>query len=55
MAYYDYECRDCRKNFTMQQTFVEHDRHPKVKCPKCGSQHIEQLVRAVHVQTSKKS
>jgi putative FmdB family regulatory protein len=55
MAQYEYECRDCRKNFTVQQTFVEHDRQPKPKCPKCGSRKVEQMVTAAHVQTSKKS
>jgi putative FmdB family regulatory protein len=55
MAQYEFECQACRKKFTAQQTFAEHDRVPKPKCPKCGSAKVEQLVVAVHVQTGKKS
>jgi putative FmdB family regulatory protein len=55
MAYYEFECRDCHDRFVRQQTFEQHDRQPKPKCPKCGSNKVEQLVEAVHVQTSKKS
>ena len=55
MAYYEFECSNCRKHFTVKQTFVEHDRDPKPKCPKCGSHEVRQLIGSVHVNTSKKS
>jgi putative FmdB family regulatory protein len=55
MPFYDYECTECNETFTEQESFEEHDRHRRLKCPKCGSRKIHQLVPAVHVQTSKKS
>ena len=55
MAYYEFECRDCQKKFTVQQTFAEHDRESKPRCPTCGSHKVERLVVAVHVQTGRKS
>jgi putative FmdB family regulatory protein len=55
MALYEFQCNKCRKRFTVRQTFEEHDRKPKSKCPKCGSLQVRQLVSTVHVQTSKKS
>jgi len=55
MALYEFQCSKCRRQFAVRQTFGEHDRHPKPKCPKCGSRQVRQLVSAVHVQTSKKS
>lgn len=55
MAYYDFECMKCRKHFTVKQTFAEHDREPKPKCPKCRSRRVGQLIGSVHLKTSKKS
>jgi putative FmdB family regulatory protein len=55
MASYEFECQNCQKKFTVQQTFAEHDRLPKPKCPACGSADAEQLVGTVHVKTDKKS
>lgn len=55
MAYYEFQCTHCRKHFTLKQTFAEHDREPKPKCPKCSSRKVNQLIGSVHVKTSKKS
>ena len=55
MAYYEYECEKCRHIFTLQQSFKEHDQHKPIKCPKCGSPKVSQLVSSVHLKTSKKS
>jgi putative FmdB family regulatory protein len=55
MADYEFECKKCEEQFEVHQTFAEHDREPKPTCPKCGSHDVEQLIEAVHVQTSKKS
>ena len=54
MPYYDYRCGQCRKEFTVKQTFEEHG-HKEVKCPKCGSQKVERVIGAVFAKTSKKS
>jgi putative FmdB family regulatory protein len=55
VPFYDYECRECQKTFTRQESFEEHDCRSSLKCPECGSRKIRQLVPAAHVQTSKKS
>jgi putative FmdB family regulatory protein len=55
MADYEYECKECREQFEVHQSFAEHDCEPKPECPKCGSHDVEHLLEAVHVQTSKKS
>ena len=55
MAYYEYECAKCGNRFTVNQTFDEHDRHAKPKCPKCHSVKVGQLIGSIHVKTSKKS
>ncbi len=55
MAYHDFECTKCGHEFTDTQTFEEHDDHKEVKCPKCNSKKVEQLVSQVYAKTSKKS
>ena len=56
MAYYDFECDACRKQFTCKQSFAEHNRESKPKCPKCGSRRkVRQVFTVVHVKTSRKS
>ena len=55
MPTYEYECEKCRHRFVKAQTFAEHDQHRKIKCPKCGSQIVQQLIASVHVKTAKKS
>lgn len=55
MPYYEYECRNCGKSFTDKQSFEEHDQHKKMKCPKCGSEKVEQLVGSFSIKTPRKS
>lgn len=55
MPNYEFECEKCKATFTEKQTFAEHDEHKKVKCPKCGSTRVHQLISAAFAQTSKKS
>jgi len=40
MPNYDYRCTECRKKFTVQESFEEHERHTRVKCPKCGNENV---------------
>ncbi len=54
MPTYDFRCKGCKKQFVVTETFKEHEKH-REKCPKCGSQEIEQLFESVNVKTSKKS
>jgi len=55
MAYYNYECTKCGHEFTEKQSFDEHNEYKEVKCPKCTSTKVEQLVSHVYAKTSKKS
>jgi putative FmdB family regulatory protein len=55
MPIYEYECRQCKKTFTEKHTFQEHDQHKKVKCPKCGSTRVQQVISPTFAKTSKKS
>jgi putative FmdB family regulatory protein len=52
---YDFKCAQCRKRFTVTETFEQHDHHKRVKCPKCGSQKVERVIGSVFAKTSKKS
>jgi len=54
MPTYEFECTQCKKTFTEKMTFEEHSRK-RVKCPKCGSTKVNQLISTVFVKTSKKS
>jgi putative FmdB family regulatory protein len=55
MPLYEFRCKTCSKTFEDKETFAEHDRHPKVKCPHCGGTAVEPVVAPVLVKTSKKS
>ncbi|REJ90883.1 MAG: zinc ribbon domain-containing protein [Planctomycetota bacterium] len=51
---YEFECRECHRNFTVEETYRQHQRRQK-KCPHCGSRKVEPLISPVHIKTSKKS
>ncbi len=55
MPDYEYHCEACKKEFTIWQTFQEHDRSQRVKCPHCGSQRVRREIGWVFAKTSKKS
>lgn len=56
MPQYDYECLDCHHHFEVVLTLNEHEHErDTVKCPKCGSKKVEQLVSAFFAVTAKKS
>lgn len=55
MAQYEFECENCSKRFTVEQSFTEHDRKQPPKCIHCGSRKVRQLISEVHVKTDKKS
>ncbi len=54
MPRYEYHCEACNKEFELVLTLHEHDEE-KIKCPKCGSKKVQQMVTAFTVVTSKKS
>ncbi len=55
MPLYEFRCKSCAKTFDEKETFAEHDRHPQVKCPHCGSTDVEPVMMPFEVRTSKKS
>ncbi len=54
MPDYQYLCLNCKKKFSVVLTLAEYEKG-RVKCPKCGSQKVEQQWAASYVVTSKKS
>lgn len=59
MPTYEYRCLKCSETFVLHLSVKEHDAgqsdHEKIKCPKCQSEKIEQMVSSVFVKTSRKS
>lgn len=54
MPVYEYICRKCGHSFEQVERIAEHGTK-KVRCPKCKSQKVEQLLSLGFVKTSKKS
>ncbi len=56
MPIYEFDCLKCKNTFTLMLSFSEYEKKVKagVRCPKCQSKKVEQLVSA-QVRTSKKS
>ncbi len=54
MPRYEFYCDDCKKAFELILTLAEYEKG-KVKCPKCGREHIHQEAAAFFAVTSKKS
>lgn len=54
MPTYDFECEDCKKEFTVSHSIKGHDPN-EIRCPHCGSKNVERLWRQVYAVTSKKS
>ncbi len=56
MPIYEFDCLKCTNTFTLILSLSEYERKAKagVRCPRCQSRKVEQLVSA-QVQTSKKS
>ncbi len=56
MPIYEFDCLKCNNTFTLMLSFSEYEEKAKagVRCPKCQSKKVEQLVSA-QVQTPKKS
>lgn len=54
MAEYDFECRECKKIFTLFMRVSER-RSASVRCPGCGSADVEPVMQAFLARTAKKS
>lgn len=55
MPQYDYECKKCKKKFTLMMTIKEHGTKKRISCPKCKSQSIRPIYAGFTAITSKKS
>ncbi len=55
MPAYEYECKDCKKEFTVFLSLKEYEEHPKIKCPECESDNVDKLITGFFAKTSKKS
>ena len=56
MAFYEYQCDDCKTTFTVSHLISEHDKLKKQsECPECGSLHAHQLPSAFLAKTSSKT
>ncbi len=55
MPSYDYECKDCKKRFTVVMSFKEYDSKPKIECPDCKKGNVEKKFAAFFAKTDKKS
>jgi putative FmdB family regulatory protein len=54
MPVYEYQCRDCHKNFSKTLSLAEAGKQ-KINCPHCSSQNVEQVPTAFYAVTSRKS
>jgi putative FmdB family regulatory protein len=54
MPRYGFYCEDCKKPFEVILSLAEYEKG-KIKCPKCGCEHIHQEAAAFFAVTSKKS
>lgn len=54
MPSYQYECKECKKNFSLTLTVADHDKK-RVACPKCKGRKVEQQYGTFFAVTSKKS
>ncbi len=54
MPTYEYECKKCGHEFSLTVAMDEHQKR-KVRCPKCKSENVNQVIRSVFVITSRKS
>ena len=54
MPTYEFECKECKKTFTVFLTLAEYEKG-HFTCPKCKSKKVEQKAAAFYAVTSKKS
>lgn len=54
MPTYDYECLDCKHQFSVTHSISEHDT-TKVACPECKKDNVRQLVTTFTAKTHRKS
>lgn len=55
MPVYEYRCQDCHAPFELTRPMSESASTRDVRCPACGSEHVERKYSTVFAKTSKKS
>ena len=55
MPAYEYECKDCQKDFTIYLSIKEFDEKPQIKCPHCESDNVHKIFTSFYAKTSSKS
>lgn len=55
MPAYEYECKDCQRDFTVFLSLKELDAKPVIKCPHCQSDNVQKIFSGFYAKTSKKS
>ncbi len=55
MPAYEYNCKDCHKDFTVFLSIKEFETKPKIKCPRCDSDNVQRKITGFFAKTSKKS
>jgi putative FmdB family regulatory protein len=54
MPAYDYQCLKCDKPFSLTMTIAERESR-KIRCPRCRSIRVRQILTSFFAQTAKKS
>ena len=54
MPTYEYQCQACKREFSLIQSFSEHEK-AKVTCPKCKGKKVKQVISIFTAKTSRKS
>jgi putative FmdB family regulatory protein len=54
MPLYEYQCKDCKKTFSLRLHITEHEK-ARPKCPHCGSRKLTQQYSSFFAKTTKKS
>jgi putative FmdB family regulatory protein len=55
MPAYEFECKDCGKEFMVYLSLKEVEQNPEIKCPGCESNHVVKKFSGFFAKTSKKS
>lgn len=54
MPEYDFQCENCRHEFTLKLSLAAYE-EGHFRCPSCHSEKVRQIISHVNVRTSRKS
>ena len=55
MPLYEYDCRKCKKRFTVILRMTELNNAKHVRCPRCSSNDVQKIIEPFFAVTAKKS